>query len=107
MKSYISNGWVSKTLINPNANNTSFDSLRSVEINYNGNWVSIRHAYSCPEQLPAFNHGHMISYFVSRTVANGLPAGDEKSINKSARYLYHCGHIQSMEVEKTSKATQI
>jgi len=89
-------------LVNPDADNLpSVDSSTSSQIIYNGDWVSIRCAYSCPEKLPMFNHGHMIAYFVSRTVADGLPAGDEKSIYKSVRNLYHCGHIQSMEVGYT------
>ena len=59
VKSYISNGW---TLVNSNADNLpSIDSLTSAQVIYNGDWVNIRCAYSFPEQLPMFNHGHMIA----------------------------------------------
>ena len=60
--------------------------------------MNIKNAYSKPEDVPSFNHGHMISYFVSRTVADGLPSGDIKSINTSAKHLYDCGHVQSIKL---------
>ena len=47
---------------------------------------------------PIINHEHMISYFVSHTATDGLPAGDIKSINKSAKHLYDCGHAQNVEI---------
>jgi hypothetical protein len=40
-------------------------------------------------------NGKLINYFVCRTVADGLPAGDFKSMNK---YLYDCGHIQNTQI---------
>ena len=100
MKSYINNGWATKSLINPDGDNTRDDSLTSALIE---NWASIRCAFSYRKECLEFNHGHMVSYFVSRTAADGLPAGDEKSINKSARNLYQCGHIQSMEAGYTDE----
>ena len=101
MKPYINNGWATKSLINPDADKTCDGSLTSAQIQ---NWASIRCAFSCPKECPEFNHGHMALYFVSRTVADGLPAGDEKSINKLARKLYQYGHIQSMEVGYTDES---
>ena len=44
----------------------------------------------------------MITYFVTRTVIDGLPANDFKSINKSAKYLFDCGHVQNIQVGNTS-----
>ncbi len=44
-----------------------------------------------------FNNSNIVSYFISRSVTDGLPAGDFKAINKSAEYLFRCGHIQSIE----------
>ena len=49
----------------------------------------------------------MISYFVSRTPVDGLASDDIKSINKSAKYLYDCGHIQYMEVGYTSTSMHL
>ena len=40
----------------------------------------------------------MMTYFVSRTLDDGLPAGDFNGMNKKARRLYDCGHVQKIEV---------
>jgi len=64
-------------------------------------WVNIKAAYSRPEDVLSFNHGQMISYFVSRTAADGLLSSDIKSINKAAKHLYDCGRIQNVEVALT------
>ena len=42
-----------------------------------------------------------MTYFVSRTVADKLPAADFKAINKSAESLFHCGHVQAIQVCST------
>ncbi len=44
-----------------------------------------------------FNNSNIVSYFISQSVTDGLPAGDFKAINKSAEYLFRCGHIQSIQ----------
>ena len=44
----------------------------------------------------------MISYFVSHTATDGLPAGDIKSINEGAKHLYDCGHVQNVEIGYTN-----
>ena len=64
-------------------------------------WRLIKTAFSTPEEVPKFSHGQMISYFVTRTLDDGLPAGDFKGINKKAMHLFQCGHIQHIEI-KTS-----
>ena len=69
--------------------------------------MNIKNAYSKPEDVLSFNHGHMISYFVSRTAADGLPSGDIKSINTSAKHLYDCGHVQSIEVGSTNDSMYV
>ena len=76
----------------------------STDLSFTGAWTNIKQAYSKPAQVPSFNHGHMISYFVSRTATDGLPAGDIKSINKAAKHLYDCGHVQNVEVGNTNAA---
>ena len=45
--------------------------------------------------MPLFSNGQMVTYFGSRTVSDGLPAGDFKAMNKR---LYDCGHVQNIEV---------
>ena len=87
MKSYISNGWATKYLINPDACDAPpVASSVSPDLSFTGEWTNMK-AYSHPAQVPSFNHGHMISYFVSRTATDGLPAGDIKSINKAVKHL--------------------
>ena len=48
-------------------------------LSFIGKWVNIKHAYSKSETVPSFNHGHMLSYFVSWTAANGPLSSDIKS----------------------------
>ena len=98
MKSYISNGWATEYLVNPYACAPSAASSVSADLSFTGEWTNIKQAYSQPAQVPLFNHGHMILYFVSRTAMDGLPDGDIKSINKAAKYLYDCGHVQNIEI---------
>ncbi len=43
-----------------------------------------------------FNYSNIATYFINRSVTDGLPAGDFKAINTSAEYLLRCGHIQSI-----------
>ena len=46
--------------------------------------------------------GHIVTYFVTRTVCDSLPATDLKSINKSADNLFRCGHVQEIVVCTTT-----
>ena len=61
-------------------------------------WKDIRKVFSDKKDVPMFTNGQLINYFVCRTVADGLPAGDFKSMNKSAKYLYECGHVQNIQI---------
>ena len=45
-------------------------------------WQDIRKAYSRQEDVPLFTHGQMVTYFVTRTVSDGLPAKDFKGMNE-------------------------
>ena len=46
--------------------------------------------------------GHIVTYFVTRTVCDSLPTVDLKSINKSAENLFRCGHVQEIAVCTTT-----
>ena len=51
-------------------------------------------------QFPAdfqFNLSHIITYFVTRCACDHQPTQDIKSMNKSAKYLFKCGHVQSIQ----------
>ena len=75
-------GPLSIYVVNPDACNapTAASSV-SADLSFTGEWTNIKQSYSQPAQIPSFNHGHMILYFISRTATDGLPAGDIKSIN--------------------------
>ena len=65
-------------------------------------WKPIKHAFPSSDQVPQFNNGHIIQYFVTRSVIDGLPSGDLKSINLSAVNLFQGGHVQHIEVCSTA-----
>ena len=96
MKSYIRNGWANN-LKNPDLEQVSSDTHdakaghRPPSITTT-NWKDFKFAYT-KQDIPLFTDGQLVTYFVCRTVADGLPAGDFKSMNKSAKYLFDCGHI--------------
>ena len=60
-------------------------------------WKPITEAF-CVTTIPDFNHGHILAYFVIRSVIDGLPSGDYNSVSSSAIYLFKCGHVQKIEV---------
>ena len=64
-------------------------------------------AYSRQEDIPSFTDGQLVSYFVFRTVADGLPAGGFKSMNKSAKYLFDCGHVQNILIGQSTAYTLV
>ena len=61
-------------------------------------WKDIKLLYTKSEDVPSFTNAQLVTYFVCRTVNDGLPAGDFKSINKSAKYLFDCGHTRTREL---------
>ena len=63
--------------------------------------------YSRQEDIPSFTDGQLVTYFVCRTVADGLPAGDFKSMNKSAKYLFDCGHVQNIQIGQSTGYTLV
>ena len=68
-------------------------------------WMSLLSFYAHDDQgsmddqaQPLYTMSTIISYFVSRCLKDCLPAGDFKSISKSAENLFRCGHVQDIEV---------
>ena len=51
-------------------------------------WEDIQKAYKSPTDVPMFTNGHIVAYFVARSAADSLPAGDFKSVNHSAENLF-------------------
>ena len=112
MRSYIRNGWVDK-IINPDQlpQDGASGSITAIvdgdqpatPDQCSGiNWKALKSAYSCPDEVPSFSNGQMVTYFVSRTVSDGLPAGDFKTINTHAKKLFDCGHVQCIETGSTT-----
>ena len=61
-------------------------------------WISLIDALGPQSDFcPNFNMSHTVAYFVTRTVKDFLPAGDFKSVNKSAENLFRCGHVQNIQ----------
>ena len=100
VKSYIRNGWANN-ITNPDlVPQTLPSSSDSAQMPPSEDiiWKDIRKVFSDKKDVPMFTNGQLINYFVCRTVADGLPAGDFKSMNKSAKYLYECGHVQNIQI---------
>ena len=66
-------------------------------------WIAIASAFHTTMEVPKFNDAHIVAYFVTRTVADGLPASDFKSINNSGENLFLCGHVQAIQVCRTDE----
>ena len=47
--------------------------------------------------LLTFSNSQIITYVVTRTAVDGLPANDLKAINTSAQHLFKCGHVQDIK----------
>ena len=101
VRSYINNGWADN-IINPDKAQDSENSPPTTSVQpQQGStivWKNVKKAYSSKDEVPSFSTGQMVSYFVSRTVCDGLPAGDFNAMNKKAKSLFNCGHIQNIEV---------
>ena len=70
----------------------------SPEIPLQFDWKNLVEVFDCADQVPSFSNGQLVEYFVSRTVSDGLPAGDFKSMNTKAKGLFDCGHVQNMDI---------
>ena len=48
--------------------------------------------------MPQFSLGHIVEYFITRTVCDSLPAADFKSMNRAAENLFRCGHVKNIKI---------
>ena len=92
-------------LVNPYQTSISLTSTavpnQLIQFPQNG-WVDIKEAFKSADEVPKFSHAHIVTYFVTRQVSDGLPATDFKSLNSNAEFLYRCGHVQSIQVVHSS-----
>ena len=78
MRFYIANGWADN-LINPEKDfEDATCRIAAENKDIITDWQDIRNAYTKREKVPLFTHSQVITYFVTRTVSDGLPAGDFK-----------------------------
>ena len=104
MQSYIQNGWDGDLVDPDNPGGVATGEPNPIsESRPSQDWIDIRRAYTTAAEVPKFTNGQMVTYFVCRTVSDGLPAGDFKAINSKAKGLYDCGHIQNIEVSLTAE----
>ena len=66
-------------------------------------WKPIKEAFLTTD-ITKFNNEHIVTYFVTCCVIDGLPSQDFKSASLHAINLFKCGHVQSIEVYTVSSA---
>ena len=108
VRAYIENGWTD-TPIDPDGTTTSgTDTSTSNPPNDNTtfsqdlSWNNIKTYYKAPYEIPKFTNAHIVTYFVMRKVCDGSSCTDFKSINQSAIDLFHCGHLQQVEIAEAN-----
>ena len=105
MNAYIKNGW-DKQLVDPERSHQSPGEQLAPLLPSDG-WQEITGAFSSAQQAIPFTNAQIITYFITRTVDDSLPAGDFRSINKSGCNLYRCGHVQKIEVCHASSSDKV
>ena len=99
VNAYIRNGWDEELLVNPDRVITAgMTPQLPTQAATNSTWSHIHCSEPHAPPAWAFTNAQIISYFVTRTADDGLPVADFKSLNNSAGNLYHCGHVQKIEV---------
>ena len=53
-------------------------------------------------EMPKFSNANIVNYFVNRTLIDGRPAGEFKSMNTYAENLLCYGHVQQIEINSTA-----
>ena len=72
---------------------------RSVPLAPTDGWQELTQVFgSTTDQSLGFTTAQTLGYFTTRIADDGLPAGDFKSVYKSALSLFCCGHVQKIEV---------
>jgi len=95
VKAYIQYGWAD-TLVDPD--NTSVNNDEGYGAPESDEFVDIKQFYTCPDTVPNFTNAQIVSCFVTQQVCDTCLCGDFKAINKSAMYLFRCGHLQQVEI---------
>ena len=107
VQAYIKNGWAD-ALIDPDGTITGTDISSSNPTNDDAifpkdlSWNNIKTYYKSPSEVPKFTNADIVTYFVMRKVCDGSSCTDFKSINQSAIDLFHCGHLQQVEIAESN-----
>ena len=91
MKAFIQYGWADSIVDPDNVSVTSDESYGTPKTD---NCMDIKDFYKSPDQI--------VTYFVTRQVRDSSICGDFKVINRSAMNLFHCGHLQQVELSNTN-----
>ena len=101
MRDYIKNGWANQ-LINPDGTTQACSiPIASQQIVSNAQpleWNCIKTVYKDASGVPNFTNAQIVTYFVARTVSDGLQASDFKGMNQNASNLFQCGHVQRIQI---------
>ena len=68
-------------------------------------WKDLKQSFKSSAEIPKFSNANIVNYFVNRTLIDGRPAGDFKSMNASAENLFCCGHVQQIEINSSVQST--
>ena len=107
VQAYIDNGWID-SLIDPDGTTTGTDTSSSNPTNDDAifpkdlSWNNIKTYYKSPSEVLKFTTANIVTYFVMRKVFDGSSCTDFKSINQSAIDLFHCGHLQQVEIAESN-----
>ena len=107
VQAYIKNGWAD-ALIDTDGTITGTDISSSNPTNDDAifpkdlSWNNIKTYYKSPSEVPKFTNADIVTYFVMRKVCDGSSCTDFKSINQSAIDLFHCGHLQQVEIAESN-----
>ena len=99
VRAYIQYGWAD-IVINPDDVSTVTDEGYGAP--ETDKWTDIKEFYRSPDNVPKFTNAQIVGYFVTRQVCDSRLCGDFKAINQSAMNLFHCGHLQQVEVFNTN-----
>ena len=104
MNAYIKNGWAGAItdpdgIVKATTSKTSTSCVSDIPGTEAHVWKPLKEcvAHKDSHPLVTFSNSQIITYFVTRTAVDGLPANDLKAINTSAQHLFKCGHVQDIK----------
>ena len=87
VQAYIVNCWASK-VVDPDCRTVPDETPTLIACCDNKLFQDIKTVNKSPSEIPPFSNAQIVSYFVTRTVTDGLASSDFKLINQSALNLF-------------------